>query len=222
MKFSPIIFLGLFVLVPLGARADDPSKVDATQQNTRLAPTQDNADNRLAPTKADNQRPLLRDDHVQDSRFKTPEAREKSMAPSNDKKAPVEMKEMREKNMIDHKDYPKPDVRDRETNLHDGEKARIQPNGDMVKKYDTVSKYQNRINDAATAAAQRQPKLEKRTTFDKINRFIFQRNGPGEDGGKAEVTQAGGGTPLSSAGGPTKASDALPHSESQSAAAPAK
>ena len=221
MKFSPILFIGLFVLLPFGARADDPSKVDATQKNAQLAPTQDNADNRLAPSNTDNQRPLLRDDRVQDSRFQTPEVRGKPMAPSNDKKAPIEMKETREKNMIDHKDYPKPDVRDHETNRQDGEKARIQPTGDMVKKYDTVSKYQDRMDDAATAAAQRQPKFEKPTTFDKINRFVFQRNGPGEDG-KAMVTQVGGGTPLSGAGGAAKAADTLPHPELQPSATPPK
>ena len=221
MKFSPLQLLGLSVLLTLGVRADDPSKVDPARQNTQLAPTQDNADNRLAPGNVDNQRPLLRDDRVQDSRFPAPEVREKSMAPDNDKKAPIEMKETREKNIIDHKDYPKPDIRYRETNHHDGEKSRIQPTGDMVKKYDTVSKYQNRIDDAETAAARRQPKLEKTTTFDKINRFIFQRNGPG-DGGNAMVTPAGGGTPPSNPGAVAKEAGTLPHPDPQPVAAPAK
>ena len=222
MRFPLPLLLGLSAMIPLGVRADDPSKVDPTLQNTQLAPTQNNADNRLTPGNTDNQKPLLRDDRVQDSRFPAPEVREKTMAPSNDQKAPIEMKETREKNIIDRKDYPKPEVRDRETNRHDGEKARIQPTGDMIKKYDTVSKYQNRLNDASTAAAQRQPKFEKVTTFGKINRFVFQRNGPGE-GGKAMVTPAGGGTTLTTTGGSPKETGAPPQTQQmQPASAPAR
>jgi hypothetical protein len=103
------------------------------------------------------------------------------------------MKEKREKTIIDRKDYPKPEVRDRKLNHHDGERSRIQAEGDQIKKYDTVAKYQDRMKDTETAAAQRQPKMEKRTTFDKLNRFVFKRNGPGSETGTSLVTPAAGG-----------------------------
>jgi hypothetical protein len=221
MRFAPPLFFVLSAVLPLAVRAEDPTKVEPAQQNTQLSPTQDNADNRLAPGNADNQRPFLRDDRVQDSRFPTPEVRDKTMAPANDRRAPVEVKETRDKTILDRKDYPKPEVRDRELNRYDGEKARIQPQGDMIKKYDTVSKYQNRLTDAEAAASQRQPKFEKRTTFDKVNRFVFHRNGPGEDG-KALVTPAGGGVPTTISGGSQKNTEAPPPPQLQPTSAPAR
>ena len=48
--------------------------------------------------------------------------------------------------------------------------------------------------DADMAAAQRAPKLEKRTTFEKLNRFVFKRNAPGSADGKPVVTPAAGGS----------------------------
>ncbi|MBW8781912.1 MAG: hypothetical protein JF599_08500 [Verrucomicrobia bacterium] len=208
-------------MLPLAVRAEDPTKVEPAQQNTQLSPTPDTTDNRLAPGNADNQRPFLRDERVQDSRFPTPEVKDKTMAPANDRRAPVEVKETRDKTILDRKDYPKPEVRDRETSHYDGEKARIQPQGDMIKKYDTVSKYQNRLTDAETAASQRQPKFEKRTTFDKVNRFVFRRNAPGGDD-KALVTPAGGGVPVVTSGGAQKAAEAPPPPRLQPASTPAR
>ncbi|TSJ77128.1 hypothetical protein [Rariglobus hedericola] len=110
-----------------------------------------------------------------------------------DKRAPIDLKEKRDKTIVDRKDYPKPEVRDRELNSHDGQRSSIQPKGDQILKYDTVAKYQDRMKDAETAASQRQPKMEKRTTFDKLNRFLFKRNGPGTENGTAMVTPAAGG-----------------------------
>jgi hypothetical protein len=79
-------------------------------------------------------------------------------------------------------------------NRHDGEKADHQPKGDQIKKYEMAEKYQSRMTDAKTAAAQRQPKMQKVTSFEKINRFLFKRNGPGSETGKAMVTPAAGGS----------------------------
>ena len=197
------LFFVLLAVLPLGARADDASKIAPSQQNTQLAPGGDNTYNRLAPGNTTNQLPFTRDDRVQNSRFSTPELRDKKLAPIGDRRAPFDMTEAHDKNIIDRKDYPKPDVRDNKMSPDNAQMYRDQPKGDMVKTYDMAAKYQDRISDAATAASQRQPKLEKRTTFDKINRFVFQRNGPGENGNPI-VTAAGGGTSASVSGGSQK------------------
>ncbi|MET0262057.1 MAG: hypothetical protein ABW223_04115 [Rariglobus sp.] len=97
--------------------------------------------------------------------------------------------------MVDRKDFPKPEVKEHEEYRRDREKSRIQPTGDQIKKYDTVAKYQDRMKDAEATAAQRQPKMEKRTSFDKLNRFIFKRNAPGSENGVSMVTPAGGEPP---------------------------
>ena len=130
---------------------------------------------------------------MQDQRFNAPEKIERKDAVVGDKRAAIDVTETRAKTIIDRKDFPKPEVRERELNRHDGEKSTIQPQGDMIKSYDTVSKYQDSMADAKNSTFKRQPSLEKRTTFDNLNRFIFQRNGPGSGDGQSTVTPAAGG-----------------------------
>lgn len=194
MRFASPLLLAIALALPAGLSAKDPSQVDATKQDTQLAPSAENADNPLSTSRESNQRTFVRNDHLQDQRFSAPEPITRKDAVVGEKRASIDMTETREKNIVDRKDYPKPEVREHEVNRHDGERARIQPKDDQVKKYDTVEKYQNRMTDAKTAAAQRQPTMEKRTTFESINRFVFMRNGPGTEDGKPMVTPAAGGS----------------------------
>jgi hypothetical protein len=184
------------VLVSLGSvglRAADPAQFDPSKKNDQLAPTPEQTDTRLAPNQEANQRPIERNDLLQDQRFKAPDKVERKDAVVGEKRAPIDIKEAREKNVIERKDVPKPELKTWDKNRHNGEKFGRQPSGDDVKKYDMADKYQGRMTDAKTAAAQRQPKMEKRTTFESINRFLFKRNGPGSADGKAMVTPAAGG-----------------------------
>ena len=197
MRLALPLLLVFSAVLPCGAHAKDSTEIDASKQNTALAPTPDSADTPLSPNRESNQRPFLRNDHLQDQRFSAPEMIERKDATVGDRRAPIDVTETREKTIIERKDYPKPEVREREINRHDGEKSHIQPKGDMVKTYDKVSKFQSRMTDASAAAAQRQPLFEKRTTFEKLNRFVFKRNGPGSDEGKSMVTTAGGPAPAS-------------------------
>lgn len=185
------LFIALIAALPSGLSAADPSQVDPSKQNSQLAPTPESADTPLSTHRESNQRPFLRNDHVQDQRFTVPDQVDRKDWNLGDRRAPFDLKENREKTIVDRKDYPKPEVRDREINRHDGERSYIQPGGDQIRKYETVAKYQDRMTDAATTASQRQPKMEKRIGFDKINRFIFKRNGPGTEGGRPMVTTAG-------------------------------
>ena len=178
----------------VGLRAADPSQFDPSKQNDRLAPTAERTDTRLAPNQEANQRPLERNDRLQDQRFKAPEKIERKDAAVGEKRAPIEMKETRDKALIERKDAPKPELKTWDKNRHNGEKYDRQPTGDDVKKYEMADKYQSRMTDAKTAAAQRQPKMEQRTTFESINRFLFKRNGPGSTEGQAMVTPAGSGS----------------------------
>ena len=221
MKFAhPLPFVLLAMLIP-ATHAADPTRVTPDQQNTQLAPGADNTDNRLTPGNSDNQLPFKRDERVQNNRFTTPELRDKKLAPVGDRRSPIDVTETREKTIIDRKEFPKPEVRDNKMSPENAQMFRTQPKGDAIKKYDMVGKYQNRMTDAANAAAQRQPKFEKRTSFDKINRFIFRRNGPGEDGNSL-VTKAGGGSSAAVSGGAKKTVDAPPPPQLQPAGAPVK
>jgi hypothetical protein len=192
MRSALPLFLVLSAVVPLHAK--DPSQVDASKENTQLAPTPESADTPLSPQREANQRTFFRNEHVQDQRFSTPELIERKDAALGERRAPIEVTETREKNIVERKDFPKPEVRERKMNRHDRQKAAIQPEGDQLKTYDKVSKFQNRMTDASAASSQRLPKMEKRITFEKLNRFMFKRNGPGSEDGKPMVTPAAGGS----------------------------
>jgi hypothetical protein len=194
MRSALPLILTAAVLLPFGLQAQNhPTHVDPSLRNESLAPTPESTDNRLSPQRPANQRPFFRNDTVQDQRFNAPENIERKDAAVGDKRAAIDITETREKVIIDRKDYPKPEVRERELNRHDGEKSNIQPQGDMIKSYDKVAKYQDRMADAKNSPYKRQTTLEKRTTFEKLNRFIFQRNGPGSGDGQPVVTPAAGG-----------------------------
>lgn len=190
----PLMLVVAAVALPAGLVGKDPANFDASARNRDLAPTPANADTPLSPGREANQRPFFRNEVLQEQRFRTPDQWQGKEAIVGERRAPIDMTETRDKVMVDRKEYPKPEVKDRKTNRHDGKKARIQPRGDMLKKYDNVAKYQERMSDAKSATALREPKLEKRTSFEKLNRFIFKRNGPGGEHGKAMVTPAGGGS----------------------------
>jgi hypothetical protein len=192
MRVLPLI-LAVSVLLPVGLQAKDPSQADVSKRNESLAPTPDSADTRLSPQRESNQRSFFRNEVVQDQRFSVPESFERKDAAVGDKRSSIDVTETREKTIIDRKEFPKPDVRDREMNRHDGEKSYIQPQGDMIRTFDTVSKYQDGMADAKNSTFKRQVSLEKRTTFEKLNRFVFQRNGPGSGDGTSAVTPAAGG-----------------------------
>jgi len=198
MRSALPLFLVALTVLPPALRADTKLDVDASKRNEQLDPTPEKADTPLSPQRETNQRTFFRNDHVQDQRFNAPDKIERKDSTLGDKRAPIDVTETREKTIIDRKDFPKPEVRDREMNRHDGEKARIQPEGDQIKTFDKVTKYQSRMNDADNTKFRRQPTLEKRTTFDKINRFVFRRNGPGTEDGKPMVTPAAGGPPPAS------------------------
>lgn len=193
----PLILILSAVLAP-GAFARDPAQIDASKQNAQLAPTPESADTPLSPARETNQRTFFRNEQVQDQRFRTPDVIDRKNAAVGDRRAPIDVTETREKTIIDRKAFPQPDVRERELNRHNGERAHIQPEGDMLKKYEMVTKYQGGMKDADAAAARRAPKLEKRTTFEKLNRFAFKRNGPGTEDGAPMVTPAAGGPPPAS------------------------
>jgi hypothetical protein len=195
MRFAPpLLLVSLALVAPLRVCAEDPAQFDASKQNPKLAPSPGTTDIPFSPERDANQRPIQRNDGLQDRRFTPTDKIQRQDAAVGDQRAPIDLRETRDKTIIERKDAPKPELKDRVLNRRDGEKAVIQPKGDQIKKYDMAERYQGRLKDAEAAAAKRQPTFEKRTTFDKINRFVFKRNGPGTDDGKPMVTTAGGGS----------------------------
>lgn len=195
MRSSLPLILCLCLVLPAGLQARDPSQVDPSKQNTTFAPTPENADTPVSPTRESNQRPFVRNEQVQDERFRVPEKIDRKEAPVAERRSPIEVTETREKTVIDRKDFTTPDLKNYDKSRHDGERYRHQASGDDVKTYDKVGKYQDRMASATEAAAHDKPIFEKKSSFEKINKFLFKRNGPGTEEGRPLVTTAGGEAP---------------------------
>jgi hypothetical protein len=171
-------------------RAEDAAKIDPARQAEQFAPGPDNA----RPTEKIEQQ---RAERVQDARAALAGLRDEPTAPLADRRAPIDVTETREKNLVERKDAPLATTPiERKDSPLSGQTARdqFQPDGSLYRNAGAVAeKFQQGIRDAELARARLQPDLGRQTTFDRLNRFVFKRNGPGTPEGGALVTAAGGG-----------------------------
>jgi hypothetical protein len=195
MRIALPLIMVLAGVLPSGVHAKDPSQVDPSKQSTTFAPTPENADTAVSPTRESNQRTFQRNDQLEDQRFRVPEQIDRKDAAVAGKESAIDVKEAREKSIIDRKDFSTPELNEYDKNRHDGERYRYQPEGDDVKTYDKVGKYQDRMTSATEAASTTKPIFEKKSSFEKINKFLFKRNNPGTEDGKPLVSTAGGPAP---------------------------
>ena len=191
MKIRPILPLVLAVLgVGLPRiQAEDPTKFDPSQQADKVAPGPDT-------TKPVESIELKRDDRVQNSRAVLPGLIDEPRAPMADRRAPIDVTETRDKTIIDHKVAPvATEPLAHQESRFNGQLAPAQLRPTDIFPTSMVEKYETGLRNADTASRLSQPTVAKATSFDKLNRFVFRRNGPGTDGGAALVTPAGRATP---------------------------
>jgi hypothetical protein len=189
---SPLIFV--FALAALSValphtRADDAAKIDPTARVEALAPSP-------ATTKSTEQVDLIRADRLQDRRATLPGLLEQPTAAIADRRSPIEVTETREKKSFELTTAPiAMEPLAHQDSRYNGQPGptRIQPGPDtLYRKSGMVDRYQQSIRDAYSTGRQSQVVLNQATTFDKFNRFVFRRNGPGTEDGPALVTPAGG------------------------------
>ncbi len=117
-------------------------------------------------------------DGVQNKRFDTGTLREEPRSSLGDKRAAIDLKESKKKNLItpEKKTYEKITY---DNSAFDGKRSNRFQTGEQTYRTSLSERYQSSLSDAADAA----PKtvVKKRTTFDSVNRFIFRRNRPEGD-----------------------------------------
>ncbi|MEI6862159.1 MAG: hypothetical protein WCL04_07890 [Verrucomicrobiota bacterium] len=194
MRFPASLFFAItFAALGGGAHAlaEDATKLDPSARVETLEPGP-------GTTKTVETIDKKRADRVQDSRATLAGLIEEPTAPLASRRAPIELAETREKNMIEHKDAPiSMDVLSHRDSPLAGQTARDKLQTKTNAFTDSgrmAEKYQQRIRTATNLNLQVQPELSRQTTFDQFNRFVFRRNGPGTEGGAALVTAAGGGS----------------------------
>ncbi len=211
MRLAPTLLLALAAACVLpGARAEDPAKVDPSQQVNALNPSPET-------TKSVNQVEIKHDDTLQGSRATLPGVIEEPKASIGSRAANIDVTETRPKTIITPKEaaISTTPLANQDSSLN-GQSApgRLQPGVNPFRGSTAVAdKFQQRLTDANTANLKIQPDLQRTTSFDQLNRFIFRHNGPGSEGGPGLITAAGGGQ-ASTAQAMTPAAPRPPSSES--------
>src|SRR6185436_7554481 len=139
-----------------------------------------------------------RADRVQNSRAALAGLIEEPTARVAGRRAPIEIAETRAKTIVERKDaaISTADLLPHQDSALAGRSARdlLQPKTSVFAGSGrVVERYQQSISAASGVALPHQTDLGRQTTFDRFNRFVPKRNGPGSEGGSALVTAAGGG-----------------------------
>lgn len=191
MKRSGSIILASVCLGAFAARgADATTPIDYTQRNTPYTPGTRDVD-------AESRKPEI-NETTQQKRV-TPETIEKKPAAVGDRRAPIDMKEARDKNVID-KNTRKPEKREQPKSSHDGQLSKYSTTNDPRKPTTTtVSRYQDSLKAGNGVEVGKLPAGSKVTTT-KINRFVFRKNGGelADSASRSAVTPAAGGSTLNS------------------------
>jgi len=143
-----------------------PARLDATKQATRFS-TQEKAtlpESRL----------IERNEVLADKRFDTATV-SKTTAPIGDRRSSLGFGETREKKQAvlpGRKDFA---VVERKASPWSGKMSRFSTKDDAYRSR-VATRFQDKIGKASPLNNKIQPVVDKRTTFDRINRFVFQKN----------------------------------------------
>ncbi len=161
-----------------------PGRVDTTRRAARVSTEQKAV---LPETKA-----LERNEVLMDKRFQTSPF-EKKEALVGERQSPIAVEESRAKDLItpERKTY---DQIDRKESPWAGKQSRYSTAEDAYRSR-VATRFQDKIGDASPISQEVKPAVKQRTTFDRINRFAFRKNG---DQG-VSVTTAGSERPAGDA-----------------------
>lgn len=162
---------------------DATTPVDYAQRNAAFAPG--------ATVAPDRQTPQV-DEAVQDKRFEK-NVVDKQPAAVGDRRAPVDVQETREKNVLG-KNSHRPDAIEQPKSALDHREATMATATNTLKP-PLVTKYQDSLTAASTSNLARFSAMGGATTA-KINRFVFRKNASDPITGNAPVTTAGGAAPV--------------------------
>jgi hypothetical protein len=113
---------------------------------------------------------------LQDSRFSTGAVREKQEALVGERRSMIETKETRDKKMAPTRDLIEPDRIPRKDNAWNGKQSKFSTSEDSYRT-GTATRFQEKIGDASPFPAPNRSVTDQRTTFSKVNRFAFRKNG---------------------------------------------
>jgi len=195
MKFA--VGLALAALATLLPAQAAPGRIDASKRAARLS-TDEKA---VLPEN----KPIERNEVLMDKRFDTQTIPRKD-AVVGERRSNIAVEETRDKELYPTPEPKKFDTIERKESPWAGKKARYSTSEDAYRTKVAV-RFQDKIGDASPITKDAKPVVSQRTTFDKINRFVFHKNGDQS----VSVTKAGSEIPAGDASGSSSPGAAMPH-----------
>lgn len=161
------------------ARADATGQVDTSKRDEQHS-TEEKA---VLPEN----KPIERNEVLMDRHFKT-DTYERKEAVVGERRSNITVEETRDKKLFVTPDPKKYEVIERKDSTWMGKESRFSTGEDAYRSK-TAIRFQDKIGDAMPFNENVKPVVSKRTTFDKINRFVFRKNA----GDGVSVTKAGSG-----------------------------
>ncbi len=194
MKFA--VGLTLAVLATLLPAQAAPGRIDASKRASRVS-TEERA---VLPEN----KPIERNEVLMDKRFDTQTVPRKEAA-VGERRSSIVVGETREKERYVTPDPKKYDVIERKESPWAGKKSRYSTSEDAYRSKVAI-RFQDKIGDASPITKDVKPVVSQRTTFDKINRFVFRKNSDQT----VSVTRAGSERPAGDAAGSSSPAAASP------------
>jgi hypothetical protein len=179
MKYVVGLPLAALVLVGATAFADAPGTMDAGKRDERLSTDQE----AVLPEN----KPLERNEVVGEKRFGTNQLPRKD-AIVGERRSNITVGETREKREFVTPEQRHYEVLDRKTSPWAGKESRYSTSEDAYRSR-VATRFQDRIGEASPMPGGKTPVISKRTSFDRVNRFAFRKNGDQ----RVTVTKAGAG-----------------------------
>jgi hypothetical protein len=165
MRLVVGLTLAVFVTVPALDAA--PGRVDASKRAVQVS-TEDQA---VLPEN----KPIEQNEVVSEKRFRT-QVKPKEQAIVGERRSSVTTENSREKERFVTPEQKHYDVIDRKDSPWAGKQSRFSTSEDAYRSK-VATRFQDKIGDAQSFNGDMKPVITKRTTFDRVNRFAFRRNG---------------------------------------------
>lgn len=165
MRFVAGLTLAVFATVPAVDAA--PGRVDANKRSVRVS-TEETA---VLPEN----KPIEQNEVVAEKRFDT-QVKPKEQAIVGERRSSVTTENSREKELFVTPEQKHYDVIDRKQSPWAGKQSRYSTSEDAYRSK-VATRFQDKIGDAQPFNGDMKPVTTKRTTFDRVNRFAFRRNG---------------------------------------------
>ncbi len=196
MNFAAGLTLAACAVLVASSASGAPGRVDTARRATQVSTDQ----KAILPEV----KPIERNDVLMDKRFAT-DTITKEQAAVGDRRSSIAVTETRDKKTYATPERKEFDLIERKESPWSGKKSRFSTAEDAYRSQ-TATRFQDKISDASPVTRNVRPVVDKRTTFDRINRFAFMKN---SDQG-VSVTTAGSERPAADASSVSSPGAAVP------------